>query len=222
MSPGAGPGSVGGGRGRSDPSRGAPRRPRASFAAAQRGAVDARGSGAATPREPRKCLLRAGWRRDDRAGRERRTEASTHHLRVCSLDVPRGPALVPSGARRRRRCVLHGACASAESRFGSGCDIGSYKNLLQRLRLPSEKKRALRRSQGLFLFLSSRENESALRKRRKVVDAFVEISDMFLQSENSSALFRFISRIVVTAFSVKKKIFGRNRARMRKITQTRA
>ena len=221
MSPGAGPGSVGGGRGRSDPSRGAPRRPRASFAAAQRGAVDARGSGAATPREPRKCLLRAGWRRDDRAGRERRTEASTHHLRVCSLDVPRGPALVPSGARRRRRCVLHGACASAESRFGSGCDIGSYKNLLQRLRLPSKKNVRFGGVRAFFFSFRRAKTKrlaETTKSRRRVRRNFGYVSPVreFVRP------FQIHFTDSRDCLLCEKEIFGRNRSRMRKITQTRA
>ena len=118
----------------------------------------------------------------------------------------------------RARDGAAAVCSMARARLpspASGRDVilGVTKTCYRGLH--SEKKRASAESfgrKGLFLFLSSRENESASGKRRKVVDAFVEISDMFLQSENSSALFRFISRIVVTAFSVKKKIFGRNRA----------
>ena len=65
----------------------------------------------------------------DRARRKRRARVKTHRLRVCSLDWPHAPALVPSGARRRRRCVLHGAFAtggSRQRRFRDG--DGSYKN----------------------------------------------------------------------------------------------
>ena len=64
-----------------------------------------------------------------RARRKRRARVKTHRLRVCLLDWPHAPALVPSGARRRRHCVLHGAFAtggSGQRRFRDG--DGSYKN----------------------------------------------------------------------------------------------
>lgn len=65
----------------------------------------------------------------DRARRKRRARVKTHRLRVCLLDLPHALALVPSGARRRRHCVLHGAFAtggSGQRRFRDG--DGSYKN----------------------------------------------------------------------------------------------
>ena len=91
-------GAVGGGRTRlevphDDPAR--PSRP-------PREARWTRGGPAAMPREPRKCLLRAGWRRDDRAGRERRTRGG--------LDAP-SPGLLARCAARSRSGTLGRATA---------------------------------------------------------------------------------------------------------------
>lgn len=201
-------GAVGGGRTRLEVPHGDPARP----SRPPREARWTRGGPAAMPREPRKCLLRAGWRRDDRAGRERRTRGG--------LDAP-SPGLLARCAARSRSGTLGRAtappqCAPWRVRvcrvpLRSGCDIGSYKNLLQRA--ASEEKRAHRerRPFSLSLFFVARKRKLPLAERRKVVDTHLSKFRMFLQSENSSALFTD-SRIVVTAFSVKKKIFGRNRA----------
>ena len=86
--------------------------------------MDARGP-ASTPARAEKMPVAGHGDGGDRARRKRQARVETHHLRVCCLGVPRSPALVPSSARRRRHCVLHGACATAEGeprRVRETCD----------------------------------------------------------------------------------------------------
>ena len=217
MSPGAGPGSVGGGRGRSDPSRGAPRRPRASFAAAQRGAVDARGTrgdAARAEKMPVESRMATGRSRGSGAADTRRPRRTiSGSARSMCREVPLWYPRARDGAAA--------VCSMARARLpspASGRDVilgvtkTCYRGLLRKKTCASEP--------GLFLFrfLSSRENESAAETTKSRRHAFVETSYV-------SPVRRIrppFSRIVVTAFSVKKKIFGRKSPRMRKISQTRA
>lgn len=158
MSPGAGPGSVGGGRGRSDPSRGAPRRPRASFAAAQRGAVDARGTrgdAARAEKMPVESRMATGRSRGSGAADTRRPRRTiSGSARSMCREVPLWYPRARDGAAA--------VCSMARARLpspASGRDVilGVTKTCYRGCRR-SEKKRAHRRSlsDGRAFFFSSR------------------------------------------------------------------
>jgi hypothetical protein len=161
VSPGAGPGSVGGGRGRSDPSRGAPRRPRASFAAAQRGAVDARGTrgdAARAEKMPVESRMATGRSRGSGAADTRRPRRTiSGSARSMCREVPLWYPRARDGAAA--------VCSMARARLpspASGRDVilGVTKTCYRGL---PPKKNVRIGNEGLFRFRCSlsRENESS-------------------------------------------------------------
>ena len=203
-------GAVGGGRTRLKIPHGDPARP----SRPPREARWTRGGPAAMPREPRKCLLRASATgpiaRVGSGGHASRRTISGSARSMCRevpLWYPRaldGAAAVCSMARARLpspasgRDVILGVTKTCyrESEAAAG------KNVLAGI---SRTGRPF-----LFAFVGARKTKAP----REIREHFGCVS----QSENSSPF----SRIVVTAFSVRNKISERNRARTRKISQTRA